>query len=254
MSALAQLQNEFQNLIVQAHPKAPPWIESRHGASAQVRLNIYHHAYRARLLETLADTFAHTCLYLGETWFEQLALQFVEQTPSTQDNIGLYGGLFPDFLQKTCPQDQDIAELAELDWTLRRAFDGPDAFVLTKETLAELPPTAWENFVLKAVPTLKVLVHRHNTLEIWQALDQDQTPPASQVLPQTVPVLTWRKGHSPHFRSMNALEHRALALVQGEQTFGTVCEKIQTEFPEVDAAPTAGSLLAAWLQDEILKA
>lgn len=44
------------------------------------RSHIYHHAYRARLLENLHDAYEKTCAYLGDAIFESSALALLKAT------------------------------------------------------------------------------------------------------------------------------------------------------------------------------
>ncbi len=256
---LAELQNDFQRALFDAECKGADWIsESARGLPARKRLDIYYNAYRFRLVDVLLDTFEHTAIYLGDDWFNQLAMDYVQSHPSSCKNIGLYGKNFPGFVAQQLPEDIEVSELALMDWTLRRAFDGADSRVMTLDDLQQV--ASEESFRLQPVPTLTTCTQHFNTLEIWNAINQDQTPPTVQQLPEPIEVLIWRKGHSPHFRSLSRIESVAVACVctrdtAGDtpgatlETIGTVLEK---QFPDVDVASEFGVMLHRWLDDEII--
>ena len=107
------------------------------------RLHIYHHAYRARLQETMQDTFEKTWAYLGDDAFAAAALDYVEGHPPVHRNLRWYGETFPRWLTQRFPADADIGELAMIDWQLRQAFDGDDAVPVPATALAALGADVW---------------------------------------------------------------------------------------------------------------
>ena len=248
---LAELQNDFQRALFDTECKGADWIsESARGLPARKRLDIYYNAYRFRLVDVLLDTFEHTAIYLGDDWFNQLAMDYVQSHPSTCKNIGLYGKDFPSFLAEQLPDDIEVSELAIMDWKLRRAFDGADSGVMTLEDLQHLAGA--ENIRLQPVPTLTRCRQHFNSLEIWNAINQDQTPPEVEALPEPIELLIWRKGHSPHFRSLSKIESAAITRVCVGDTLEAIGAALEKGFPEVDVATEFGVMLHRWLDDEII--
>ena len=216
---LAELQNDFQRALFDTECKGADWIsESARGLTARDRLDIYYNAYRFRLVDVLLDTFEHTAIYLGDDWFNQLAMDYVQSHPSTYKNIGLYGKNFPGFLAEQLPDDKEVSELALMDWKLRRAFDGADSAVMTLDDLQQLASEGSE-ICLQPVPTLTTCTHEFNTLEIWQAINQDQTPPVVDTLGATL---------------------------------DDIGAALENDFPDVDVATEFGLMLHRWLDDEII--
>jgi len=248
---LAELQNDFQRALFDTECKGADWIsESARGLSARKRLDIYYNAYRLRLIDVLLDTFEHTAIYLGDDWFNQLAADYVQSHPSTYKNIGLYGKDFPEFLAEQLPEDKEVSELALLDWKLRRAFDGADSCVMTLDDLQQL--ASEDGFRLQAVPTLTTCTQHFNSLEIWNAINQDETPPMVEQLPEPIELLIWRKGHSPHFRSLAKIESAAIAYVCSGEALEAIGAALEKDFPDVDVATEFGVMLHRWLDDEII--
>ncbi|MFD2176189.1 DNA-binding domain-containing protein [Veronia pacifica] len=250
---LQEIQSHFQDIVLNEHCQAANWVSDREGRlPSKQRLAIYHNAYRMRLIEVMFENFEHTAVYLGDEWFEQLATAYVQSHHSIFNNIGFYGHKFPAFLMTQLPDDKEVAELAELDWTLRRAFDGEDSDVLTLETLPILASRDPENFCLTPVPTMTLTTHECNTLDIWHAIDKEETPPTVTTLPQPVSVLTWRKGHSPHFRSVSPLEATAIQWASEGYRVEDIGEALQNRFPEIDISSEFGVMLHRWVIDEVL--
>ena len=257
-SALLALQSSLQAHLLDGLIDDDSAIEAAiaagHGIAVRQRLSIYRHAYRARLIDALRDTFGHTAIYLGDDWFDADALAFVQAHPSTVSSLNDYGAGFPAWLFQRHPRDADIGELAALDWTLRRAFDGADAAPLDLVALAAVAPDAWSRVGFGFVPTCARLSFRYNTLALWHALDQAQTPPKAQRLDTPSDVLVWRLGHQPHFRSLGTFEGSALDHLLRGASFATMCEQLAASFPQCDVPLEAGTLLRRWVEEQLLVA
>jgi len=249
---LRELQIDFQRALFDTECKGADWIsESARGLSARNRLDIYYNGYRLRLIDVLLDTFEHSAIYLGDDWFNKLAANYVQSHHSTYTNIGLYGKEFPNFLSEQLPNDGEVTELALMDWKLRRAFDGADSSVMTQDDLQQLANEG-TSIRLQPVPTLTTCTQHFNTLDIWHAINQDQTPPVVEQLMQPIDILIWRKGHSPHFRSLSKIESAAIARVCSTDTLEALGEALEQDFPDVDVATEFGGMLHRWLDDEII--
>lgn len=217
-----------------------------------LRLHIYHNAYRVRLHECLRDSFEKTWTYLGDDAFEAAALAYIENNPPTSRNLRHFGETFPALLAERFPADGDIAELAQIDWELRRAFDGPNAEPIAADALAALAPEDWESVGFRLVPTLCLLPLRYNSVDIWHGLDEDRAPPAAVSLPGAAWLLIWRKGWQPHFRTIGKAEHATLEQLLAGACFADVCAALGEQFPDEEAAAVAGESLGTWLQDEMI--
>jgi hypothetical protein len=246
---LAALQTAFHDhLLDRASTIADAVVEGGRADTAH-RLHIYHHAYRARLQDNLRDAFEKTWAYLGDDAFDAAALAFVEAHPPTHRNLRWHGAEFPDDLAARFPQDPDIAELALIDWQLRRAFDGPNADPLAPEALGAAD---WERVGFRFVPTLFLAPLHTNSAAIWHALDQDQPPPAAAPLPAATWLLIWRKAWQPHFRSIDAEEYAALVQLLAGGTFAQLCAALGARLGDEAGAAQAGAWLGRWLQDGLI--
>jgi hypothetical protein len=228
------------------------------------RLGIYHHAYRARLLETLRDTFSHTLGYLGDEWFDHLALRFIEQQPSGHANLRWYGGTWSAWLARMLDEGgelarqlgthPEVAELAALDWALRMAFDAADAPVLSAGQLAAMPAEGWMGSPLRPQPSVQMLSVRHNSLSLWHALDRDDEVPRVEALAAQQEVLVWRLDERPHFQSVSPVEAQAVRGLLAGISFEALCAQLAEAAPDQDTAPVAAGLLRRWLDDGLLAA
>ncbi len=250
---LQALQEQFQQHLLAGDGGIAAAVK-RGGIGVARRLAIYHHAYRMRLVDTLRDSYGHTLVYLGGEAFDAAALAYVEVQPSDHASLRWYGASFAQALALRFDEDDEVAELAALDWALRLAFDGRDAPVMTLADLAALPPDAWSQVGFALHPTYARLRLQHNTLALWQALDRDQAPPAAAPLAEAGDVLIWRRGHQPHFRSLQALEAAALDCLHGGLSFARTCERLSAHFERADTVAEIGTLLRRWIDEELLSA
>lgn len=226
-------------------------------ARQSLGLGIYAHAYRARLLDTLADAYKKTQAVLGDSAFERVALAYIAAHPPTTRSLRWYGDQFEAHLAAHHADQPAHAEMARLDWALRKAFDGPDADALDASTLGELPPDAWATLRLVPVPTTELLVLRHNTVAVWQALDDDDTPPALAASGVDIDWLVWRKGLQPHFRSLHRVEAALLRAMLDGSSFAQSCACAQATAAAAGLAEDEVSTLIAgfmreWLADQLL--
>lgn len=212
------------------------------------RLAVYHHAYRAQLMDCLRDTFERVWAWLGDAGFETAGQKHIELHPPHGWTLADYGNGFDRTLKDLYPDDPDVAELAWLDWSLRRAFDGPDANSLKA---ADISCADWNTAALYLVPTLRIAPISTNCAAIWTALSDGKSPPGAQRLAAPMALRVWRVGLTPRFRSIDALEQQALQMVIEGATFAALCATIESA-AHSKAAEVAGSLLAAWLQDGLI--
>ncbi|NJM32262.1 MAG: hypothetical protein HC848_04580 [Limnobacter sp.] len=163
-----------------------------------------------------------------------------------------YGSAFASWLATHFPNDTDVPEVAQLDWTLRRAFDGANSKVLTQADLAHVPEHAWEQVRFEFVPTASCLQITSNAVALWQALSQNQQPPQAGLLQAPATVLVWRREHQPHFRTVCSTEAWCLGLVMEGGTFGELGEHLSQYHSEAEAVHWMGHLLGRWVTDCLL--
>ncbi|MDH5730728.1 MAG: DNA-binding domain-containing protein [Gammaproteobacteria bacterium] len=250
-NSLNQLQNDFQDFLLGKSERVIEQVDGTNSVSATRRLDIYHNAYRLRLLDVLMDTYERVVPYIGGENFESAALAFIESHPPSARSVRDYGVKFPEFLADYFEKDLEVAELAAMDQRLRNTFDAADAESLGLEDVATLSPEAWENLKFELHPTTSFQEFSWNTPEIWQSLSNDEAPPLAQINSPVI-WLFWRKDLQPHFRSMTQQEHVALQQIGQGYTFGKTCESLAHEFPELNVSSLIATWLQTWLYDGVL--
>jgi hypothetical protein len=244
--SLLELQRQFRAHLLDA----PNAIADRIGGdSAAAGLAVYHHAYRAQLVACLGDTYEKLWAWLGDDAFQAAAERYVADHPPKSWTLSDYGSAFPTLLAELYPDDPEVAELASMDWALRRAFDGEDARPIGA---ADLGDVDWETARFRFTPTLQVFPIHTNCAAIWNALALDETPPAATRLAEAAAMRVWRLDLAPQFRSMEACEYDSLLRLQHGGSFSELCAHLGETLGEDEATLKIGQLLGSWLQDGLV--
>lgn len=251
--SLAETQGRLKDYLLDAgNRQAPvlPMLAGDFGLSREKRLNIYHNAYRARLIEALETVYERTWVYLGDQDFYQVSTAYIEASPSAERNLRNYGADFPDYLKHHQTEDPEAAELAQMDWNLHIAFDAPNVTHLSPAILGELDEADWDVAGFAFQPGLSLAVFDWNTVDIWHAIDQQQTPPPAQGFDAPVAYVFWRHGQKSNFRSLSPPEYQMLDDLRTGKSFAETCESVSTAYPE--ASEQSGPWLYRWLLDEMI--
>jgi len=249
--SLAAVQNEFFDYILGRSDGALGLIVDDEKVGAEKRMNIYHNAYRASLAGVLADHFERVYRYIGDAQFNEVARAYIANYPSKVRNLRYYGESFPAFLSKCHPRDPELAELAQIDWHLRYAFDAADEKSLDAVRIGALGEE-WTTTSLSLHPTATLMRAQYNIIAIWTALDRDDDVPDCTALTEALPILVWRNEMQPHFRSLSHDEATALALLEDGTSFDHICEHIAEISDENAAIETLSRWLALWLADGVI--
>jgi hypothetical protein len=224
----------------------------------QERLDIYRNAYRLRLIEALADTYAMLERALGDEDFAALGARFVAAHPSVHRSIRWYGAELAEFLERTAPYTEYpvLAELARFEWTLAAVFDSPDAAPIDRSELMRIAPESWATLRFDFHPSLRRLELKWNTVAAWRALSDDEDPPAPEALDEPTPWLLWRQNVGQelknYFRSLEPLEAHALETARGGASFADVCAAMSFELSDEEIPLRAATFIGTWADSGIL--
>lgn len=149
--------------------------------SAETGLGIYRHAYRARLIECLADDFPALRAMLGTVAFDLLADAVITAHPPRDSTLNRYGRQLINHLRahhEATSVGRVALDLARLEWALVEAIHAPLAPALASDALAGLPPSAWARLRLVAVPSLRVITSRWPIDLLYRQHLRGETPVA----------------------------------------------------------------------------
>ncbi len=221
--------------------------------SVERGLQIYHNAYRARLLEVLRADFPAVHYWLGDEQFDQLAGDFLRGCPSAHFSLRWLGERFPDYIQQhlVAEQRDELVELARLEWCFTLAFDAADAAPLSLEQMASMPAEEWPGLQVQLLPCVQYLTLTYNSLALWQAAKASAAFPLSQNLPEPVLCLIWRHQLVSRYRSLLPDEATALLGMGLEGlTFAQLCGQLDTAGEQ--APIKAAGWLKQWISEGLL--
>lgn len=219
------------------------------------RVGVYHHAYRARLVEALRSNLPVLHRVLGDDDFATLALAYLADEPSRQPSIRWFGdGLrawladHPDALPHPA-----LADLAAMEWALGCSFDAADEAPLTFELLAATPPERWPDARFAPHPSVHLLTLKWAIEPIWQALTHDEEASTDEPEALDHGLLIWRQGLETRWRSLQPDEAGLLTACLAGEPFAVLCE--QAAAHQGDNAPAwVASALRRWVDDGLLVA
>jgi hypothetical protein len=249
---LAHLQRLAQNWLLGAAP-LPAALAGAVQAPAEERWQVYHDAYRLRLVEALATQYPVLAARLGAQAFDARMRAYIDAYPSVHRSIRDYGGELGEFLgaAATDAEGRMCAELARFEWQLAAAFDAPDVVALAPADLASVAPGDWAGLRFAGVPSLRRLTTATNAVACWRA---GQTEAGAAPIAAAAPPAEWlifRPQLTTEFRSLPSAEAVALDRLLGGESFGELCAALAATEGE-GAALAAASLLKGWLVEGLL--
>ncbi|NMX63940.1 DUF2063 domain-containing protein [Pseudomonas sp. WS 5059] len=218
-------------------------------------LAIYHHAYRARLLEVMQGDFPAVWHWLGDEEFAGLVAAYVQRYPSAHFSLRWLGQRFAGFIGEhlVAEQSAPLAELACLEWAFTLAFDASPGQPLSLHDMAQLAPEDWPVLQVEWVPAVQQVLCRFNSLEIWRGVKAQATFPGSQPLSLAQVCLIWRDQQVCRFRSLEPAEAYALAgMADGGWSFSELCAELAVTYQE-GAPLQAVTWLKQWVEDGLLQ-
>ena len=250
---LRELQEDFTRYLLDQPNRMAERAQGSSKADVALMLNVYRHAYAARLLEVLATDYPKLAAMAGEATFEQLGLAYVAAHPSRSFSARWFGGRLPGFLATTPPfaDRPALAAMASFEWAIATAFDAADAPAEPLAALAAVPPTAWPGMRLHPHPTVTRIDLMVDVPSLWRRLDRGEA--AGEIPPPTsdpAAWLVWRIGLDVKFRALPADEAWAFDAMRRGEDFAAICEGL-CGFVEADrAAFRAAELVKNWIESD----
>jgi hypothetical protein len=237
--SLAQLQRRFLGEIASADTEVQPGSPG---------MAIYRNAYRARLINALGTSFERSRRWAGEDPFETAACHHILSCPPGSWSLDDYGHTFPEALETLFPDSPELAELAWLEWHMQRAFAAPDLPLLDPAELAGrgLGEQAWAELRFTMAAGFAARPIATNCTALWAMLAQPDAEGFAVKAQEGQCLIIWRRGFSPHFRQVEAVELGALSQLAAGASLGEIADETN--------APSLGSWLAQWLQDRLFSA
>lgn len=222
-----------------------------HRVPRETGLGIYVHAYSARLREALDNDHRQLGRYLGDDLWDQLCAGYIAAHPSRYRSLRQFGDHLPEYLRTTEPfsAHPQIAELSSFERRLLDSFDAADAPHADWSELQSLPGEAWPDLRLRFQPSLQRYSAAWNSVEIWQGLKDERTPPAAAPATNHEWVLWRDAARVTRYRSLDAEEATGLDHFLSGGTFAGLCELLMAAHAAQSVPSVALQLMQRWTQE-----
>ena len=253
MSKLAHLQRHFQSYVMR-EPNGDAFdraVVATAKASSAERLDVYGHAYTARLIEILGNDYLGLQAMVGGDRFDAICRAYIEETPSHHYNARWYGDRLSTFLRLTSPwsEEASLYEMAELDWMIGLSFDSPDETHATESDVAALAIDDWPEMSIRLSGTIRCAEFYWNVPDIHRALDLDKKLPKLRKYSEPQPWIVSRQDFTVRYRRLEMDEAAAIEAARQGKSFGDLCELLSEWHSTDDVAMRAAVLLKAWIQN-----
>lgn len=162
------MQTAFATALLNPHAPIPPGIVTPSGAPLQ-RFSVYRNNVMHGLVGVLAAGFPATEQIVGADFFRAMAQAYVAAEPPRTPVLLHYGHSFPQFIAAFAPAAEltYLADVAQLEFLRRQAYNAADADRLTGEDLSRLDPAALGDSVFQLHPACALLRSPHPVATIW---------------------------------------------------------------------------------------
>jgi hypothetical protein len=226
-------------------------------ASAEERLHVYAHMYRARIAEALESQFPRLARLLAADDFGELAAAYIADEPSRHPSLRDVGERLPAWLEARRADAPELAGLAALEWARADVFDLVDEPAMTLESVRDWPPDRFAELPLRLMTAHRLVTVAAGTARLWDSLGIDvgggATDREALAQAEIETLIVWRDGTVVYHRLVDAAERAALELAAQGTHFGVVCESLLVTHGEERAAGQSYAWMSTWLADGVLR-
>jgi len=251
---LAELQASLQDFLLDKKVATDDLTLETPAFSKSERLEIYHNAYRLRLIDTLSNDYPALKFYMGEDVFGELAREFIAVHPSHHPSLRWLGEKLPQFLRahNNWQEKTHLAELAEFEWAQITAFDAADTSLTTLEHLRSLPPEDWMTLQLQFHPSVQLLDFYSNAPEQWNCAIKDEVAVEINNSAELQTWLIWREDLQVLYRPLEIAEAWALNNFRQQKDFSDVCNGLCEWFAEEQVPMQTARYLQMWINNGLI--
>ena len=220
----------------------------------KTRLDIYKNAYHVRLQECIETDHPILGLYLGDELFRQMVAGYVRRYPSRYPSLRNFCDQLPEYLIQHEPYKSTpiIAEIAAFERALIDTFDAADSCRESEEVLQNLPAENWPEMKIVFHPAVQVFAAHWNSVECWQALKNEKTPPTAKK--QKTWWIIWRNSERlTEYRSLGVDGLVLYRCFRDCYTFADACELLKEHLPEHLIAGATVNYLREWFNLGMIK-
>ncbi|WP_421857216.1 putative DNA-binding domain-containing protein [Oricola sp.] len=186
----------FRAAILDPEVEKPATVVGPGGKQAVKRFNVYRNNVTVSLINSLVDIFPAVQRIAGETFFRNMAREFVRAHPPASPLLFQYGHEFPDFIAQFEPAARMpyLADVARLERCWLTAYHAADLEPLSPQELSEFAQERLGELRFIAHPAAGVVRSDYAVFDIFDANRNHETVPRIEAA-QPQDVLITRPAH-----------------------------------------------------------
>jgi hypothetical protein len=251
MRMLAELQHGLRAALLGGDAGPAEAVVAADGLRPEARLAIYRHHVTTSLTAVLRDTYRVVCRLVGEPFFGYAADSYIRREPPAGPCLFEYGAGFPDFLAAfpPCRALPYLPDVAQLEWTLNRAYHAEDAeapapAALTA-ALATVPAAARGRLTFTFDASVMYLASAYPVDLVWRANQgPDDAGPLVDLASGTAHLEIRRAGDDAVFRPLPRAEWTLRAALAAGRSLEDAGGAALTEDAHLDLVGAIVSLLS----------
>ncbi|HEX4923907.1 MAG TPA: DNA-binding domain-containing protein [Bdellovibrionales bacterium] len=222
-------------------PSCAPFVLDQAPVSRDERLEIYSHAFLARIVENLQADFEAVARLAGHERFWRLVDDYITAFPSNSASVNDLGKNFPAFLllNEISGELPFLHELATFEWSLCEALHTNPPPVAPPQDLSEIPESVWLNARAEIDPSVRLFNFEWPVHEIWKGSTGTESRRSY--------VLVFRDGDKARFENLTKGEFALLRLLQNGASIEAALEQSGLE-----DAKTVNEAFARWMKYRVL--
>jgi len=223
---LADFQTQFLRAIYDRQSEPPGGIQGNAlGRSAQGCLQTYSDSVHATLCKALSEIFPVAQQFVGERFFDALALRYIQQHPSQEARLDDYGDRFAAFCATFEPVKQvpELPALLQLEWYWHRAFHSREQQPFDFDSFQQAAGRG-DAICFKLGDQLALMQAGFAVDQLW-LWHQPQWPEGQEPqLDKAVCLVIHRPDHQVSIERLSEPEYRMLSQLQSDPALDSLCD------------------------------
>lgn len=182
MQDLIAFQLDFAAALFDPALPAPGSIKHSGAETVRRRFGVYRNNVVAGLISALEARFPVTKRLVSEEFFRSMAREYVRTQPPRSPILLLYGGSFPEFINRFEPTRglEYLPDLARLEFARGRAYHAADRSPCTTTAFTALDPADLGRSTTELHPSVSLLTSQFPIVSIWEAHQRARVEPIKQ--------------------------------------------------------------------------
>jgi len=222
------------------------------------RIQIYHNNIYISLTNALSAVFPVIQRLVGDDFFGQMAINYIQLYPSRSGNLHEFGNEFPAFIEQYNPARELVylSDVARLEWAYHWVFHAADSHEFDIQKLQQVNTEDYHRLIFTPNPACRILNSAYPILKIWQANQPSLTQnnikqTGSEIIRLNeggINLLVIRKALDIEIQRLDEAEFAFLNAIFNRKQFFAACDAATSKDPLCDIS----QLLLKHLQNQTL--